>query len=269
MSKIPRGYKLVFFLIIYIVVVTVFAGALINLLNIGPGFAHLTIIFQVIMFFVPFVAYLVLTKQRVTDVLPLRPLGLKNLCLIVGITFTTLPMAGFLSAVTSLFVTNYVAEVLTHVTANYPLWLALLAIGVAPSLFEELMFRGAVYKEFAHLPIKKAALLNGLFFGIIHMNLQQFFYAFALGVLFSYFLYYTGSILAPIIAHFVINGFNTILIFSIPQELLEEAEQIPYYQQPSPIMTVVVMGVLSLIFVPLFVFLLRDLREHNKEHYAL
>ena len=268
MSRIARGYRVMFFLVIYISVATMFAGGLIPLLNIDLGFVHLTIILQAIMFFVPFVAYLIITKQRVVDVLPLRPLGFKNFYLVIAITLVTLPMAGFLSAVTSLFVTNYVAEILFYVTENYSLWMALLAIGVAPSLFEELMFRGAIYKEFTYLPIKKAAILNGLFFGIIHMNLQQFLYAFALGVLFSYFLYYTSSILAPIIAHFVINGFNTVLMFSVPADLLQEAEQLSYYpyyiMEPSPILAVVVMGVISLALVPLFIFLLKELRENNK-----
>ena len=263
MSRIPRGYRLMFFLLVYIFAAIMLMALLQRFFPLNLGLVGSIIVSQVVMFFIPFVAYVIITKQRFADVLPMRSLGFKNFYLVVLITLVTLPMAAFLSALTSIFVTNRVSEIMMDMSTHYPFWLMLLAVGVAPSLFEEFMFRGAFYKEFSHMPIKKAAFLNGLFFGIIHMNWQQFFYAFALGMIFAYFVYYTGSILAPIIGHFVVNGINTALIHSIPPELLQEIEQLPYYQQPSPVSTAIVMGIISLIVTPLFIFLFKKLRDNN------
>lgn len=55
--------------------------------------------------------------------------------------------------------------------------------------------------------------MDGLIFGIIHMNPNQFVYAFAMGTLFAYVVYITNSIFASMICHFLFNGTSTSLAY--------------------------------------------------------
>jgi membrane protease YdiL (CAAX protease family) len=80
-----------------------------------------------------------------------------------------------------------------------------------PAFFEEMYFRGIIFSNYRHVEIKKACLMTGLFFGLAHMNPQQFLYAFIMGTIFCYFVYRTGSIFSSMLSHFTINGTQTIL----------------------------------------------------------
>lgn len=103
--------------------------------------------------------------------------------------------------------------------ANSPLWLLILATAIAAPVMEELTFRGFIYtklqttlepwlKERSYII---TILLQGLLFGVFHMNLQQFIYASALGMLFGWMRYYTKSVWPGIFAHIGFNFFSVAL----------------------------------------------------------
>ena len=60
--------------------------------------------------------------------------------------------------------------------------------------------------------MKAALVLSGLLFGCMHMNFNQFCYAFVAGIALGILLEATGSIFATMTAHFVINGWSTALM---------------------------------------------------------
>lgn len=76
--------------------------------------------------------------------------------------------------------------------------------------------------HYRHVRVFTASLMSGLFFGIIHMNLNQFLYAFFLGTLFSIILHITGSIVCPMIMHFVVNGINLGLSYVAANPMIQE-----------------------------------------------
>ena len=51
-----------------------------------------------------------------------------------------------------------------------------------------------------------AIMVSSLFFGFMHQNLYQFSYAALTGVFLGFLVYFTNSIYASILAHFIING---------------------------------------------------------------
>ena len=57
-----------------------------------------------------------------------------------------------------------------------------------------------------------AILGSALAFGLMHMNFNQFCYAFVAGIALGILLEATGSIFATMTAHFVINGWSTALM---------------------------------------------------------
>lgn len=76
--------------------------------------------------------------------------------------------------------------------------------------------RGVVFSNYRGVDIRIAAVVNGLFFGLFHLNFQQASYAFALGIVLTFIVYYTDSLPAAMLAHFTINLFSVALSYAIP-----------------------------------------------------
>lgn len=90
----------------------------------------------------------------------------------------------------------------------------LLMIGLLPAIGEELIFRGVFQKLFQQATgrLHLSVIITAIIFSAIHMQFLGFIPRFALGVFLGYLLVWTGSIWAPITAHFVNNA--SAVIFS-------------------------------------------------------
>lgn len=91
--------------------------------------------------------------------------------------------------------------------------ITLISTGIIGPIIEELMFRGIIYNE---LKLKvspmKAILLTTLFFAIIHFNILQIIYTFAVGFLFIFFYEKYKDIKAAIILHMTLNITTTLFL---------------------------------------------------------
>ena len=75
-----------------------------------------------------------------------------------------------------------------------------------PAIFEELIHRGMLFHASKKaVGSRKALFISALLFGLMHMNVQQFFYAAILGYLIGLVAYHTNSIYPCIIIHFINN----------------------------------------------------------------
>ena len=54
--------------------------------------------------------------------------------------------------------------------------------------------------------------MSGLVFGLFHLNINQFCYAFVIGVVFAFLVEATGSIWSSVLAHFAINTYSIKII---------------------------------------------------------
>lgn len=97
-----------------------------------------------------------------------------------------------------------------------PLWVSLLSVSVFAPFFEEWLCRGMVLRGLLqNMKPGWAIVLSALFFAVIHMNPWQALPAFALGCLFGYVYYRTGSLKLTMLMHCVNNTFAT-LVSRIP-----------------------------------------------------
>jgi len=121
------------------------------------------------------------------------------------------------------------AQVLTKAFMNVDslggLLLNIFMIAVLPAIGEELIFRGIIQKIFADLSgkIVWGVIISAVLFSAMHLQFQGFLPRFALGVLFSYFYIWSGSLWLPIIAHFINNsiaiiGYTLIYKGNLPAE---------------------------------------------------
>jgi membrane protease YdiL (CAAX protease family) len=84
-------------------------------------------------------------------------------------------------------------------------------IAVIAPIVEEFIFRKQIIDRTRRYGEKTAIVLSGLSFGLFHMNLYQFFYAFALGLLFAYVYTRTGKLRHTICLHVVINALGSVV----------------------------------------------------------
>lgn len=88
---------------------------------------------------------------------------------------------------------------------NEPLYIdVIMAVFVAPIL-EEIVFRGVIMNNLRKHGIRVAIIINSLFFGLSHYNIEMIIPAFLAGIIFSY-VAYKYSIKYSILIHFFINA---------------------------------------------------------------
>ncbi|MCL2865919.1 MAG: CPBP family intramembrane metalloprotease [Lachnospiraceae bacterium] len=253
MQSPARINMAVFFLMIWFLTIPQVVGVVFILLDFNILVA--TGIGQVLGLGVPFFFYMLITKQNFKQILPWKGLSLKNVLLVVVISFAIIPMISLLSTLLSFVFASVIGDTLDSIHL-LPMWMSILVIGVFPSIFEEVWFRGAMYKEYQakKVPIFKIALVSALFFGFVHGNFQQGIYASVIGFLYAYIVHYTGSILAPMLGHFINNGMSVVMMYL-------SAGRDDSYFLGIPGNALLVMLVLSVIMLPVVILCMKLFRK--------
>jgi membrane protease YdiL (CAAX protease family) len=89
-------------------------------------------------------------------------------------------------------------------------WKILLMVILAP-LVEEWICRKLLIDRIGCYGEKLSVLMSGLIFGLLHQNLFQFFYAFAVGCLFAYVYVRTGRIWYTVVLHAIVNFLGAVV----------------------------------------------------------
>jgi len=143
---------------------------------------------------------------------------------------------------------------------DIPFWVGFLAMCVIPSIFQEFWFRGALFSEYDGVPIRRRAIVTGLFFGLFLFNFYQAFYGVLLGVLFVYLVYYTRSILASILMGFIYNCIAFLMLF------FESFTAYYYALRSDTPMFLLVIGGLSAVALPTIIICLKKLSLQYGQH---
>ncbi len=109
----------------------------------------------------------------------------------------------------------------------------ILAVILAP-IFEEIFFRKFLIDRIHMFGKVPAIVVSGLMFGLFHANLNQFFYAFFLGMILSYVYLNYGDIKICIGLHMLINSIGFIVTVIYSQIDLETLELIQTLEPSSP-----------------------------------
>lgn len=125
------------------------------------------------------------------------------------------------------------------------LLLFFLSAGIMAPFIEEIMFRGIIFDELERKSsLKLTIIIQGLLFGIYHLNIAQGLYASVMGIVLGLILIWTGSIWAPILVHLGNN------LFSIAITLLPENSE--------SVLGLII--IISFIILPLCIFYLYKTR---------
>lgn len=105
------------------------------------------------------------------------------------------------------------SELIEMVGIGETTWISLLATVILAPISEELLFRGLTLRFLRSAGVKFAIanVLQALFFGILHMNLVQGIYAFAVGLVLGYVAGKCRTVFLPILLHLCFNFAGTFL----------------------------------------------------------
>lgn len=164
--------------------------------------------------------------------IPHRRLDVATIVLVVVCTYLMYPMIIVLNAISMLFTSSGTAAV-ADMMQGQGFGLSVLLIAMLPAVVEEFMFRGLLFQTYKRSRMLPAILLSAFLFGCMHMNLNQFMYAFALGVYLAFLVEATGSIFSSMLAHFTLNVTSVALSALLPMlermagSMPEQTQQIP------------------------------------------
>ena len=164
-----------------------------------------------IILLVPALMYVLVLRPKTVDGVSMSVVSPLTTLLTVVLTFCIMPLVMFINSLSSMVAGNEVDSVLVALVKENPLWLNLVIIALLPAVVEEFIFRGLILNGYKRRNPLMAIVLSSLLFGLMHMNLNQFSYAFVIGIIFAFLAYATGSLLPSILGHFIINGTSVLM----------------------------------------------------------
>jgi len=180
-------------------------------------------------------------------------------------TWLSMPLTTLINAISMLFVDNTVAS-LSEFMLEIPFPIMLFLMAVTPAFCEEIVFRGVVYGGYRRGGNKFwAVILSGLMFGIMHMNLNQALYAFAIGILLALLFEATDSIVTTMLFHFIYNSQSCCLMYlmeAIVPGTLAEASGMAVTSEELYMMISVYL-VLAAVFTPLAICMLYKIAKNE------
>ena len=157
------------------------------------------------------IIYIFVMKISIRKDMQYKFIGMKDIILSLLTGYLLIPITLFLNSLTMLFSKNYLNTSVQGMM-EYPYIVQIILVAVIPPLVEEFVFRGMFYGTYRKCGILKAALVSGVVFGIFHMNINQFAYAFVVGIVLAYMVEATGSIWASVCAHFAVNTYSITVV---------------------------------------------------------
>ena len=208
MNKTPKINRLFLVTVIWILLSGIFLGFIPFVRSMDA--TQLMLLSQ-LLYLMPVIGFMIINKVDPRKWMPFKPLKLSVIAMVILYAVLMIPVTSWLNLLSMLFVRNAFESSQSELTQN-ALWVNMIVMAVIPPICEEFTFRGLYYNGYRQRGVWCAILGSALAFGLMHMNFNQFCYAFVLGIAFGILLEATGSIFATMTAHFVINGWSTALM---------------------------------------------------------
>lgn len=152
-----------------------------------------------------------IAKENIIESIGFKKIKFSTFVLTLLLTVLSYPVFIFANLFSQLFTTNIVLQASSQIAASTFLTAVISIIG---PIIEEIVFRGYFFNKLKGIaPVVLSAVISAVLFGVFHLNLNQFCYAFAVGIIFALANYVSGSIWVPIIIHCLINMFGMIALF--------------------------------------------------------
>ncbi len=159
---------------------------------------------------------LILLVRRIpATVIEHRSMKLWQFLLAIVMCFCVMYCSNFLgiavTTVIGILKGSMVNNVILDVVSGTSLITNVLYMVICAPIMEEFIFRKLIVDRTVRYGQGTAVLLSGLMFGLFHGNLNQFVYAFSIGMFFAFLYVKTGQIKYTIGIHMIVNFFGSIV----------------------------------------------------------
>ncbi len=255
-------------LFLFYLIASIVVGAGISLAGIHVPL-WLSLVISQLFLLIPGIVYSKIMGIHLLTDLPYRKIRLHDAIDSVLIGYCMVPLILLINVISSLFATNYLNETQSELT-TYPFIGQLLLMAVLPVIAEELLFRGLFYHSYRRNGILGAAILSGIIFGAIHLNINQFCYAVVMGTVFALMVEVTGSMFSSMLAHCAVNSYSIIMLkivglASTSYDNIEniQAESAAAMTPAVMAVQIVLLLVITCIFLVIARFLFRSMARRN------
>ncbi len=219
---------------------------------------------QYLFLLIPCILFMLANNMNIKKTLKLNPMKISDIFRVIALALAMLPITALISNIASSIFGSPISEFITDVVSNNTFPYLFFVIAITPAICEEVIMRGIVLDGYKKFGFKKAVILNGILFGMLHMNFHQFFYTAFLGTIFAMVVWYTKSIFASMIMHLVNNGLSVVMssLVKIDQGTMNKAEQLS--STPSSIIICIISVIISLY---LTYYLLRGIKLNNMPNF--
>lgn len=122
-----------------------------------------------------------------------------------AIVYITNILGNIITAVIGMLKGSAVPNVLLDATSSVNMWLMAVYMVICAPIMEEYVFRKLIVDKTVRYGQGVAVMVSGLMFGLFHGNLNQFVYAFVLGLFLAFLYVKTGNLKITIALHMMIN----------------------------------------------------------------
>lgn len=163
---------------------------------------------------VPALIYYVCINKAEERIIMYKKIKVSTVFLLVVFTWLIMPVVSAVNVLSQLFTKNEVLSISDGVL-ELPVILMVFIMGIVGPFCEEFAFRGLIFNC-----LKKGSgryiasgIVSALFFGLMHMNFNQFCYAFVLGIVFALVNEVLDSTWPSFICHAVVNIQNVLMLY--------------------------------------------------------
>lgn len=173
------------------------------------------------LFGMPLMAFLI--RRLPADRIAVRKLNIRQwllaFCICYGLMYVSNLMGIFTTEIIGILKGSAVENVVAELVAELSPWAAIPFMVVLAPIFEEYIFRKLIIDRTIHYGEGIAIVVSAFLFALFHGNLNQFAYAFVLGLFWGFLYAKTGSVKYTIWMHMCIN-----FLGSVPGMLMMRSE---------------------------------------------
>lgn len=217
---------------------------------------------------IPALIYVLVMKIDIIKCIPYRKIKLSDAVSSLLIGYCLVPLVLLINVISSVFATNYLNSSTTEIS-QYPFVIQLLLMAFLPTIAEEFVFRGLFYHSYRKNGILGAAILSGVIFGAIHLNINQFCYACVMGMVFALMVEITGSMFSSMLAHFAVNSYSIIMLKLVSMSGIsvqtEQASQqmMSQYSGVIILLQIAILAVTAIAFISIAYLLFMSMAKKN------
>lgn len=222
----------------------------------------------------PALLFILFTRKNLRYTLRLNRLKWSYLPILLGISITVLGFAISLSLLWVMVLDAFgelMPSPLPPIDTTWDYLKNILIIAGAAGLCEEVLFRGVILRGYERLGIKKAIIITGLLFGLMHVNIQNFLGPIVLGFVIAYVVYRTNSIFGGMVVHFLYNAISLTITYigtilnNMAGGIADEFSTPSDFPTDMMTMAVIIWMVIGLASFAVMMLLLRMLKRRTQE----